>query len=128
MEPSKVDYHLRQIFYDHSSMLKSERSLKYIDLWIQKGVEGSEPAMWNPADFILNENEPNYGFRCWSDFFTRKIKLERFPVDENSNVIVMPCECYPIFSPPQPFENIPAKDKFWLKNSHYSLYDILNVK
>lgn len=31
LNPTKVDYHLRQIFYDNAEVLNSERSLKHID-------------------------------------------------------------------------------------------------
>lgn len=73
-------------------MLKSEGSLKYIDLWIQKGSHTlTQPAKWNPHNFDLKFNEPHYGFENWHDFFTRKINLKLHPVDSDDDIIVMPC-------------------------------------
>lgn len=53
--------------------------------------------------------------------------MERFPIDKDNDVVVMPCQCYPLTNPLQPVQAIQAKDKFWLKNSDYSLFDMLNV-
>lgn len=63
-----IDFHLRKIFQLHCDMLKSESSLVHLPLWIKS-------QKWNPDDFILDKTEPYYGFKSWSDFFTRKIKL-----------------------------------------------------
>jgi hypothetical protein len=47
-----------------------------MDLWIQKGYNTEKsPAKWNADNFILDNTKPYYGFKSWSDFFLRKIKL-----------------------------------------------------
>jgi|688.fasta_scaffold600637_1 hypothetical protein len=49
-------------------MLKSYRSLKHMDLWIQKGYNKEKStAKWNADNFILDK--PNYGFKSWSAKF-----------------------------------------------------------
>ncbi|RAK72176.1 phosphatidylserine decarboxylase family protein [Aspergillus fijiensis CBS 313.89] len=73
--------------------------------------------------FICDPSLPNYGFRSWDDFFTRRFRPGMRPVagPEDDRIIANPCES-------QPFalvKNVPASAHFSLKGTVYSLRDML---
>lgn len=60
-----VNNHLKEIFADYATMLRSKKSLKFMDTWIDPKFCGKDK-FWDPEDFILDLKAPYYGFRCWN--------------------------------------------------------------
>jgi phosphatidylserine decarboxylase len=122
-----INAHLKEIFNDYATMLKSKKSLMYMN----DGEKGwfSPKALEYITDYdsyICNPQEPHYGFLSWNDWFSRAFKPGARPLDPNPLVIVNSSESFPL--PNQPTKNIQALDQFWLKDNRYSLYDMLAVE
>jgi phosphatidylserine decarboxylase len=126
----RVNYHLKNIFNDYASMLKSKKSLMYLNH--EAGGWLSEEALKevNYNDFVCDQSAPHYGFQCWNDWFTRRLTPNARPVDGEDDplVIVHAAENYPLTSIKLPFTNVKKTDKFWLKENRYSLYDMLDAE
>ncbi|KAJ7257173.1 phosphatidylserine decarboxylase-domain-containing protein [Mycena haematopus] len=73
--------------------------------------------------FVSDPTAAHYGFTCWDDFFTRKLRPDVRTVDEPdcSDIISAACEsqCYNVAP------NVKERDAFWLKGQPYSLRDML---
>jgi phosphatidylserine decarboxylase len=84
----------------------------------------------NPLAFATaydcNPDDTHYGFKCWDDFFIRKLKSESvrpLPGAKTLDTLIT-CACeshlYRIAN------NVKLDDKFWIKNEAYSLRQMLN--
>jgi len=64
-----------------------------------------------------------WGFGSWNDYFTRRFKEGRRPVDapDDDKVIVSACESTPYSIK----TDVQRKDRFWIKSQPYSLEDML---
>jgi phosphatidylserine decarboxylase len=126
----RVNDHLKNIFNDYGSMLKTKRSLMYLNH--EEGGWLSEDALKeiNYNDFVCDQSAPHYGFQCWNDWFTRKLAPKARPVDNEDDplVIVHAAENYPLTTLELPFLNVKKTDKFWLKENRYSLYDMFDAE
>lgn len=73
--------------------------------------------------FQCDPSAPNFGFKSWDDFFTRKFKEGMRPVAEpdNGRVIANSCESKPY----RLAHNVRARDHFWIKSQPYSVLDML---
>ncbi|KAF7358945.1 Phosphatidylserine decarboxylase [Mycena sanguinolenta] len=73
--------------------------------------------------FVSDSTAKHYGFTCWDDFFTRKLRPDVRTVEEpgNPDLISAACEsqCYNVTT------NVKERDAFWLKGQTYSLRDML---
>lgn len=114
-------------------MLRSPVSLKYMNTTSPKGWFSTEA--YEKVDYSLYECDylsPSYGFNCWNDWFLRPFKAGKRPIGAGTpshidpqNVIVNACESTPLSYPKQPLRNVQKRDEFWLKDSKYSLSDML---
>jgi phosphatidylserine decarboxylase len=152
-----VNRHLRNIFNEYQTMLKSEVSNTHMNDgpggWFSqgKGPVGNEcgkdssgveyekgaACFYDFEDYYIDKNEPNWGFDNWNDWFTRPLKAGRRPIDEATNVIVNSSDSYPLYYPPNstsevtgqnPAKNVSTEAHFWLKDNQYSLYDMLGAR
>ena len=78
------------MFADYATMLRSKKSLKYMDSWMDPKYMGKDK-LWDPEDFILDTSAKYLGFRCWNDFFLRRFREERRPIAEGHDTIAMAC-------------------------------------
>ncbi len=114
----EVNHYLKLIFDSYAEMLESPASLKHMN--------GEEGGWFSPAalkrvnyeDFVCDPSAPHYGFKSWQDWFTREIKEEARPFNNNENEIINSSESYP-FAPPT--TNVQWTEKFWLKDQKYAL-------
>ena len=83
----------------------------------------------NYDDFVCDQSKPHFGFKCWNDWFTRELVEGARPVDGKDDplVIVHSSENYPLLSAGVPITDVKAKDRFWLKQTCYSLYDMFEA-
>ena len=77
-------------------------------------------------DFVLDKNDPHWGFKSWNDFFHRQIKLDLRPVGFPSDPrVVVSANDGHVYN----FAcDVKRHDKFWAKAQSYSLGDMLNGK
>lgn len=70
-------------------------------------------------DFKCDTGDTYYGFRSWNDFFTRKFKDGKRPVEapDDPYVIVNACESAPY----RITANVQENTQFWLKSQPYSI-------
>ena len=87
------------------------------------------------CDYYANPCEPHYGYKNWHDWFTRAIRPDRRPIDENPKVIVNSSDSYPVIYPGQddlegsnPTYNAKESNQFWLKDNKYSLIDMFGAR
>jgi phosphatidylserine decarboxylase len=81
----EVNAHLKLIFDTYGEMLDSPISLKHMN--------GRENGWLSPAalkrvdynDYICDPSAPHYGFKSWHDWFTREIKEEARPLNDDEN-------------------------------------------
>ena len=83
--------------------------------------------------FVCDPALPNYGFKSWDDFFTRRFRPEARPVDQpddlsninrandSRHTITNACESRPY----RLATNVAKRDTFWIKDQPYSLIDML---
>ncbi|KAJ6569867.1 hypothetical protein DFH09DRAFT_1466594 [Mycena vulgaris] len=73
--------------------------------------------------FVSYPAAPHYGFTCWNDLFTRKLRSGIRPVEhrESPDIISAACESqyYNVAT------NMKERDTFWLNGQSYSLRDML---
>lgn len=62
-----VNSNLKSVFSIYTRLLDSPESLKYISGWIS----GKALKYWTPSEYKIDLNAPNFGFKCWHDFFLR---------------------------------------------------------
>jgi phosphatidylserine decarboxylase len=76
----------------------------------------------NMQDYIYEPDAPYWGFSSWNAFFTRNIKKDARPIDEDEKAIVAACDStvYRIS------RNVKEQSEFWIKSQPYSLTDMLN--
>lgn len=102
--------HLRDILNDYAEMLKSPKSLRYMnkqeDGWFSP--DALKKVDYN--DYICDPNHPNYGFENWNDWFTRALKPNAMPIDQDPDVIVNNSEHYPLADRQMPVRNIGYND------------------
>ncbi|KAG6843093.1 hypothetical protein H0H93_002270, partial [Arthromyces matolae] len=120
-----VNEHIRNILNERGRFLSSPASAH---------VLRDGPGGWLSADaihamggfvneFIHDQSKPHWGFTSWDDFFTRRFKAgaRPLPTPYDANIITNPCEAgvYNIA------HNVLKNDLFWIKESAYSLADML---
>ncbi len=74
-------------------------------------------------DFAVDSSEfldPVESYRSFNDFFIRKLKPESRPIDEKSDVVILPADARYLV-----FPNIEKADGFWVKGKKFSLKDLL---
>lgn len=73
--------------------------------------------------FIPNPKAETLGLESWDAFFARKLLDNARPIgDASANVLHSACESTVY----RKAHDVKLHDQFWLKDQHYSLYDILN--
>ena len=91
---------------------------------------------WNPDEYYVDKEKKHWGFSCWNDWFTRKVRPEARPIASGKNVVIQSSDSYPLTYPKaandaygmNPTYNAKPENKFWLKDNKYSLYDMLGAK
>jgi phosphatidylserine decarboxylase len=73
--------------------------------------------------FQHKPREKHWGFGSWNDYFTRRFKPGRRPIDspDDDKVIVNACESTPYAVK----TDVREEDRFWIKEQPYSLRDML---
>ena len=130
-----TNIHLKNIFNDYQIMLTSTISTENLTTddetgWFSPRAEKRA----NYEEYVTpqQKNLPHWGFKNWNDWFTRSfldIKKSR-PVDPTPNGIVNSSDSYPLTYPKgssgtNPTYNVQGENHFWLKDSKYSLHDML---
>ena len=87
-------------------MLKSPKSLKYMNNEENGWFSAEALAKINYEEYQCDRYHPSYGFQCWNDWFTRAIKLTARPIDMDPDVIVNNSEHYPLTYKDYPLKNI----------------------
>ncbi|KAG5637504.1 hypothetical protein H0H81_004330 [Sphagnurus paluster] len=74
-------------------------------------------------NFICYPSKAHYGFTSWDAFFTRQFRPGRRPIQDphNPDVIVSGCESFVYHC----ISEVKDQDLFWLKETSYSLRDML---
>ncbi|KAF7319280.1 PSDC domain-containing protein [Mycena chlorophos] len=122
----RVNDHFRLIFAEWSKYLVSPKSASVLN----RGPEGwlGKDAMCNMPGFVdLFECDPqqrHWGFTCWDDFFSRRLRPNARPVEHpaDSTYITSACESTVL----RCSYDVRDRDKFWLKDVlPYSLTHML---
>ncbi|KAK3348360.1 Phophatidylserine decarboxylase-domain-containing protein [Neurospora tetraspora] len=73
--------------------------------------------------YQCDPSAPNYGFKSWDDFFTRRFVPSARPVasPEDNLVVANACESKPYALA----HDVHLRDKFWVKGQPYSVLDML---
>jgi phosphatidylserine decarboxylase len=112
--------------------LKGWLSPDALNILAAKGNDGKTNYTFQQL-YACNPALPNFGFKCWDDFFTRKfnpgIRPIAYPDDrptpdqpDPTRVITNACESAPLrFA-----TNVKLNDTFWLKHQPYSLTNMLD--
>ena len=69
---------------------------------------------------INKEQFTNNKFKSYNDFFTRKKKEEYLNIEKDKNILISPCDSK------LSVYNINKNSQFKIKNSYYSIYDLLD--
>jgi len=138
---AKVNRALKKILRQWAVFLSSKDSRQFLSEDPKKGWFSPDAlkAMWdadrNPKkdadakkdffnNFVCDKRKPYYGFSSWDDFFTRRFREGRRPVDDkkDDSVIVNACES----APDCLARNVKGDDRFWIKEEPYSLYQMMD--
>ncbi len=87
--------------------MNSKRSTKKISKFIKENNI-------NMDDFEKEE------YKCYNDFFTRKIKVDKRPIDMNQNILISPCDSK------LTVYKINENSIYNIKDSYYRVNDLLN--
>jgi len=136
-----VNQHLKNVFDAYNNMLMSRVSLKYLNEepegWFSPEAvynPKTRKGFWKPEDYVLDRsNKPNWGFSSWNDWFIRKVTAQSRPLAQGKNVIVNSSDSFPLAYPKgspltNPTIETASQQKFWMKDTLYSLYDMFSVK
>ena len=123
---NKVNRHLKAILQEWARFLGSPESRYVLSDNPTTGWFGRDAMEAMPdfvKDFQCNPTRPYYGFASWDDFFTRKFREGRRPVERpnDDSVIANPCESAPY----RIATNVSPRDRFWIKAQPYSLQHML---
>jgi phosphatidylserine decarboxylase len=122
----KVNRQLKKILNQWSTFLTSPDSRYVLDDDTEKGWFGKEAQEAMPnfvEDFVCEPGAPYYGFTSWDDFFTRRFRDGRRPIEDlnDDSVIANACESAPF----KLVFNARLRDSFWIKAQPYSLFHML---
>jgi phosphatidylserine decarboxylase len=122
----KVNRQLKKILNQWSVFLASPDSRYVLDDDTEKGWFGKEAQEAMPdfiEDFVCEPGAPYYGFTSWDDFFTRRFRDGRRPIEDpnDDSVIANACESAPF----KLVFNAHLRDNFWIKSQPYSLFHLL---
>ncbi|KAL9597228.1 MAG: hypothetical protein Q9219_005271 [cf. Caloplaca sp. 3 TL-2023] len=122
----KVNVHIRNILDAWATFLSSPKSLYVLGDDPERGWFGSKALTEMPNfvdEYICDPEQPHYGFHSWDDFFTRRFRDGRRPVElpENTGVVANACESTPY----RLARSVQNHDSFWMKDQSYSLQDML---
>ena len=96
----KVNEHLKEVFQVYANMLESPASLKYLNEEEPHGWLSPQSEKYiDWEDYYVDKTQAHWGFKTWNDFFTRKVRPERRPIDQRPNCIVHSSDSHPLFYP-----------------------------
>ncbi len=118
-----VNASLREILGVWRNFLNSPQSLYVLNESAGGWKSPAARAALGMDDFEHDPDHPSWGYSSWNDFFTRRFKAGRRPVDapDDGKAIANACESTPY----RIGRNVRRSDRFWLKSQPYSLGDML---
>jgi phosphatidylserine decarboxylase len=122
----RVNAQLKKILNQWAVFLQSPDSRTVLNDDPAKGWLGRDALAAMPGftqDFECNPKLPYYGFTSWDDFFTRRFREGRRPVEgpADERVIANACESAPY----RLATDVHLRDRFWIKDQPYSLAHML---
>ncbi|MGK5531423.1 phosphatidylserine decarboxylase family protein [Streptomyces sp. URMC 129] len=72
--------------------------------------------------FVCDPSQEHWGFRSWDDFFTRRFRPGRRPVEGGKDSVVNACESAPY----RVHHGVQLRNRFWIKGQPYSLAHMLD--
>ena len=122
----KVNRHFKALLQEWAAFLRSPESCYVLNDDPETGWFGRDAREAMPdfvSDFECNPVLPFYGFTSWDDFFTRRFREGKRPVESpgDDNRIANACESAPY----RIAREVRLRDRFWIKSQPYSLQHMM---
>lgn len=119
----RVNAILKKVLDAWAEFLNSPESLYVLNDSPQGWMSPAAREAVGIDQFEHDPDAKHWGFTCWNDFFTRRLKEGARPVaaPDDDSVIVSACESTPY----RISRDVARHSEFWIKSQPYSLQDML---